>query len=134
MYNKSPLYNAINARGRSQRLSPDFSSRVMCGIVAMERRRNRRNLVWSILGYFAAVAVTTGTLVCYCGDILTGMLHDYLLGIDGSIHMVTAAPTQVQAAQSSSYGFIFVVVIAAAILLWLDYLLRRRFALRRQKS
>lgn len=124
MNNQSPLYKALEARGAGRRLSPDFSSRLMCEIRVAEHRRRRRDMWWSIVGYAVAAVVAVVTLVYYCSGIFTRMVHNTAVAI--SARPETGGFSGGAAPDNSVLMIALLLVCTTSILLVLDYFLRKK--------
>jgi len=121
----SPLYKAIEARGEGHRLPVDFTSRVMTEIMVADCRRRRRELIWSIVGYVAAVTVAVGTVVYFCSEIFVRVVTDMIADF---------AAVRESAFMQSEFGIMLIMLPSAALLLLLDMLLRRRLAMKQFTS
>ena len=134
MNKQSPLYKAIEERGRSQRLPLDFSFEVMSEIRAVERRRKRRDMWWGIAGYAVAAIVAVFTLVYYCGDIFNETLQTTAATLAASKATVDVMPAEVVKSignsWTSSAGMLAILIPIAAILLVFDHFLRKKIAIR----
>lgn len=134
MNRQSPIYKALEERGRSQRLPLDFSFEVMSRILVEERRRKRRDMWWAIVGYAVAAIVTVFTLVYYCGDIFNETLQTTAATLAASKATVDVMPAEVVKSignsWTSSAGMLAILIPIAAILLAFDHFLRKKIAIR----
>lgn len=134
MNRQSPIYKALEERGRSQRLPLDFSFEVMSRILVEERRRKRRDMWWAIVGYAVAAIVTVFTLVYYCGDIFNETLQTTAATLAASKATVDVMPAEVVKSignsWTSSAEMLAILIPIAAILLAFDHFLRKKIAIR----
>lgn len=134
MNRQSPIYKALEERGRSQRLPLDFSFEVMSRILVKERRRKRRDMWWAIVGYAVAAIVTVFTLVYYCGDIFNETLQTTAATLAASKATVDVMPAEVVKSignsWTSSAEMLAILIPIAAILLAFDHFLRKKIAIR----
>lgn len=134
MNRQSPIYKALEERGRSQRLPPDFSFEVMSRILVEERRMKRRDMWWAIVGYAVAAIVTVFTLVYYCGDIFNETLQTTAATLAASKATVDVMPAEVVKcignSWTSSAEMLAILIPIAAILLVFDHFLRKKIAIR----
>ncbi|MCM1137762.1 MAG: hypothetical protein NC221_03505 [Duncaniella sp.] len=137
MNDKSPLYRALESRGEGRKLPLDFSSQMMTEIRAIDKRRRRAEIIWSVIGYLIAVVAAGGALFYYCrgilGDVAKGLIAsgaDFAEGTSSDISVFDNI-LQVGVAMDGSYMTIATILsAAAALLLALDYLMRRKFAVK----
>lgn len=141
MNEKSPLYRALESRGEGRTLSLDFSSRMMTEIHAVEKRRQRAGIFWSVVGYLIAVAVAGGALFYYCGGILREIVNgfsssgaDFVNNATRDITVIDTALHDGSAYDTSTLTMAIVLSAIAAVLLTVDYLLRRKLAVKFDSS
>lgn len=137
MNEKSPLYRALESRGEGRTLSLDFSSRMMTEIHAVEKRRQHAGIFWSVVGYLIAVAVAGGALFYYCGGILREIVSgfassgaDFVNNATRDITMIDTALHDGSAYDNSTLTMAIVLSAIAAVLLTVDYLLRKKLAVK----
>ena len=116
MNKQSPIYKALEARSEGRQLPSDLTSHLMCEIRVAECHRKRRELWWGIAGYSFAALIAIATVVYFCGDIFIRLGKD-----------MSASFSAINASVSIT---IVILVSASAVLLTLDYILRRKFALK----
>lgn len=134
MNRKSPIYRAIESRGEGKGLPLDFSSRMMSEIRAAERRRQRTSLIWSVVGYLIAVAITAVATIHYCGstlgEVIKGLVltgSDIVNDTSNDLSLINSAMQTDMAISSSTFTMAIILSVCASILLTIDYLLRKKF-------
>ena len=138
MNKQSPLYKALEERGRSRRLPPDFSFEIMNEIRALEKRRKRRDMWWGIAGYAVAAFVAIFTLVYFFGDMFNETLHTSAATFAASkvstVQTTNEMIKSFEASWSSSADMLTSLLPVSAILLVLDHYLRKKIAVRYKRQ
>lgn len=106
-----PLKKALRARGADMKLPADFMTETMKKVHIAQRRRKISNLIWSIAGYAAAIALVITTLVFVCAPSLMSAFRSIVSELK---------------AGRDALSFILPMMVSGAILLVFDSYLRRK--------
>lgn len=112
MNEMTPIYKALERRGAGKSLSPDFMARTMMEVARVQRRRKRAGLLWSVAACVLTFALAVTGIVYYCGGAFAEMFSEVA---------ASARPDE------NSVGVIIMMLPSAAVLLLLDFFLRRHF-------
>lgn len=81
---QSPIYKALDERGKGRALPEGFAMQTMLLVASESRRRRRRALVLSVAGAVLAVVVAVAALKIYCSDIIMAACKDMAESFSGS--------------------------------------------------